>query len=149
MIDIDMDIFGEDIGRNMGATTQGATDVQRKRAPPAGKPWLSVAGPKDDTELVVDRLSLDVGVSDLDFLDRYAAYRNASAAAGGKKLKRKWSRKSMGEELLALKCAELKHEMQAMFEACGELPPSEDKAAMERYVKRVASWDETQSKAKK
>lgn len=89
----------------------------------------------------VERLQLDVRVSDDAFLSRFAAYRNALAKAQDKKLKRRWSRKSLAESLLAIQCDALRAQLEEMFQALGELPDAKDIEAMDRYAKRVVAWD--------
>lgn len=123
-----------------------ATAVQLPRRTPHETVWLSVSGPSDiDDSQEVVRLSLDIGTEDFEFLARLAAYRSALAALQGKKLKRKPTRKSLAESLLAAQCDSMRQQLSEMFAACGEMPPADDAEAMERYVRKVIAWDKRHS----
>lgn len=128
---------------------RGVTAVQLPRSTWPEKVWLSVSGPSDiDETQEVERLSLDVVVRDFAFLTRMAAYRNALAAAQGKRLKKKWSRKSLAESFISMQCDSMREQMREMFEACGEMPDADDTEAMERYVRKVLAWDKRSSSGK-
>ena len=121
--------------------TRHATAVQLPRSTPPEKVAFSVADSVDIGEgEPVDRLSLDVRASDAAFLERFAEYRNELAKAQGKKLKRKWSRKSLMESLLAIQCDALRKQLGPVFERFGDLPDAKKKEEMERYAKRVAAY---------
>lgn len=89
----------------------------------------------------VARVSLDVRVRDDDFLERFAAYKNALNDVTKTKLRRRWTRKSMAESLLAAQCDVLRNQLTEMVAAFGELPPASDTEAVKRYAKRVAAWE--------
>ncbi len=115
----------------------------RQQRWPLERVWLAVHGPKDidREEEEVERLSLDVSKTVVEFITRIAAYRNTLAAIQGKKLKRKWTRKALAESLLEIQVAVLREQFAQMVDACGELPPADDAEAMERYVRKVMAWD--------
>lgn len=86
--------------------------------------------------------SLAVRLKDLDFLERYAAYRNELGKQRKTPANPKWSKKSMAEQLLAVKCDEKRGQLKDLFDAIGEFPPAGDEKAMTAYVKRMLSWEE-------
>jgi hypothetical protein len=108
--------------------------------------WLSVAGPTDmDERQEVERITLDIRAEDFDFLARVAAYRNALATLQGKRLKRKWTRKAMAEAFIAAQCDAMHQQLADMIAACGPLPEPEDTDAVEKYARKVLSWDKKNS----
>lgn len=120
-----------------------ATDVQLfgARMPD----WFRhIVAPPNDDEVVTERFTLDIPRDDLEFLERFAAFRNVRARVGGLKLERQWSRKSLAESFLRAQLDIARSQLAGMVEACGEMPPKKDRAAMERYAKKVIAW----SKAK-
>lgn len=122
------------------------TAVQLKWGLPSEKVWLAVSGPVDmDDGQEVERLSLDIRAEDFEFLTRLAAYRNALAALQDKRLKRKWTRKSLAESMLAAQCDAMRHQIAEMIAACGEIPAADDREAMEKYARKVIAWDKRNS----
>ncbi len=85
--------------------------------------------------------SLAVRVVDIEFLERYAAYRNELAAAQKKQIKQRWSKKSLAESFLAAQCDGARQQLRDMFAAVGEFPDAADEKAMAAYVARVIAWD--------
>ena len=105
--------------------------------------WLPVADPTDTSEdESVERMTLDVRARDAELVGKFAAYRNALAAVQGKQLRKKWSRKQMAENMFALQCEALRHQLAQMVAELGELPDSDDSDAMEQYAKRVLAWNQ-------
>jgi hypothetical protein len=95
--------------------------------------------------------SLAAREKDLDFLERYASYRNFLAVEQGKKLRQQWSKKSMAESFLAAQCDVARSQLKDMFEAVGEFPAitgnkTADEKAMTAYVERVIAWDKKANK---
>jgi hypothetical protein len=125
------------------------TEVQLLGWPGADKAWGDVAGPTEIPDDFVERLSLDVGVKDFDFLERLAAYRNALAAAQDIKLKRRWSRKSQAESFIAIQCDVMRMQLSEMIAECGDLPPADDREAVEKYARKVVAWSKRQEKSDK
>jgi hypothetical protein len=125
------------------------TDVQSRGNTNRETVWGVVVDPLDfGEEKVIERLSLDVASTDSELLERFAAYRNALAAVQDKTLRRKWTRKSLAESMLAGQCDALRQQLADMFAAVGDLPRApngpEDKGAaeaMEKYARRVLAWD--------
>jgi poly(A) polymerase Pap1 len=106
------------------------------------KVWTEVPDPIDigpDEE--AERVALDFDMSTADFFSRFAAYRNAIAAAQGKTLKRKWTRKSLMESTINTERARLEAQLEEMVRAVGPIPNAKDAEAMERYARRVLAWD--------
>lgn len=97
----------------------------------------------DDEETGFERLSLDMPQADADLLARFAAYRNALAAAQGKKLRKRWTRKSIAEHLLHIQLEGLLQQLSDMIEAVGPLPSADTKdiAKMEEYARAVLKWE--------
>jgi hypothetical protein len=131
--------------------TRADTNVQFRDDPENERVWASVSGPLDLGEAEVKRASFDVRSEDNDFLERYAAYRNALATAQGKKLRQQWSKKSMGESFIAVQCDAARHQLGDMFKAVGPFPEltgdaAKDAAAMAKYAKAVIAWDEKHNK---
>lgn len=125
---------------------QSATAVQFDGAPRGVRPWLKVSGEDNDVGTPVERLQLDIAVEDSEFLFRLARYRNALARAQGTRLKKQNSRKSVGEDFIAIQCQAEREALRAMFDACGPLPDGNDRKAMDAYAKRVVAWDEKRAK---
>lgn len=94
-------------------------------------------------EVKVKTVSIDVPVDDLDWLERYAEYRNALAAVEAAETKtkahRQNSRKSLTEGLLRQKVAEKRAKMAVVIGALGPLPAADDREAMEKYARRWLS----------
>jgi hypothetical protein len=122
------------------------TAVQLLGWPGTDKAWPDLAGPTDIPDEFVERLSLDISVRDFDFIERLAAYRNALAVAQGIKLKRKWSRKSQGESLVAIQCDAMRQQLADMIAECGDIPPADDREGMEKYARKVVAWSKKQEK---
>lgn len=101
---------------------------------------MNVAGPgeiEDGEE--IERVTLELPVSDVDFIARVAEYRNTLAKVQKKKI-RKWSRKSLAESLLAAQVMQLRKQFADMISSCGPIPDPDDEIAMVRYAKRVIEW---------
>jgi hypothetical protein len=121
----------------------------------AGTPWTIVGNPADtdDTEMT-ERLSLDVPVRVVDFIERYSAYRNALAKVQAKaqgapktrKLGRQWSRKSMAESFIATQYNAMQQQLSDLISACGEIPDADDERALEAYAAKVVAWTAKQKK---
>lgn len=122
------------------------TDVQRFGASALGmrtSPMpdeddeLLTAEALDPSNAVTMRLSLDMPVDDLDFLDKFAAYSNAldalhAKARGGqgprgKTKRRLWARKGLAQRLLSLRIARLRLQMQFVMSQLGPIPPPPNK----------------------
>ncbi len=132
--------------------TQTGTVVQLSESARGGSLDASVANPFEISDgEPVERLSLDVRASDVAFLVRFAAYRNALARAQGKKIKRQWSRKSLMESLLSIQVDGLRQQLRGLFDALGEIPEhdTKDSGPMDAYAKRAAAWFDKQSKQSK
>lgn len=132
---------------------ESATAVQLVGRAKGASPWLKVSG--DDEEIrplaavsseKVERLQLDVSVDDSEFLYRLSRYRNALAKVQGIRLRKQNSRKSIGEDFIAMQCQRERTALQAMFDACGPLPDGKDEKAMKAYAKTVVDWDAKRSK---
>lgn len=126
----------------MGMRTN--TAIQLRGGGTHGNVLIDVSDPTDISEdESVERLSLDIGAADFDLLERFAAYRNALASAQQKKLKRKWSRKSVAESLLAAQVAALRQQIAQMVADLGPIPSADPKHRdeMEKYARRVLAWD--------
>lgn len=109
---------------------------------------LTVADPGRDSdelpplgpEVKVKTVSIDVPVEDLEWLERYAEYRNAIAAVEAAETKtkahRQNSRKSITEMLLRTEIARRRVKMSVVIGALGPLPEATDREAMEKYARR-------------
>ena len=115
--------------------------ISLPRNTPRDKVFLVVASPLDIEGEEVERISLDLRAKDVDFAGRFAAYRNAMAEAQGKRLKRKWTRKSVVEASIAQSFDAMRAQIAAMLADVGPLPDAEDAEAMARYVRKVLAWD--------
>lgn len=94
-----------------------------------------------------ERLTLDLPVSAIEFLGRYAAYRNALNEAQKRKMKR-WTRKSAAEAFLMAQVAAVIESMREAFAEHGELPA--DEKQMLAYAERVlASYEKPTKKSSK
>lgn len=104
-------------------------------------PRLKVSDPKArQGEDVVVRVGVDIPSADADFLQAYAAYRNAIAKAQGATLRRLWTRKTLIESLLAAMLDQHREQLRQMIDACGPLPDPKDDEAMKRYAAKVLAW---------
>lgn len=105
-----------------------------------------MTGPLDLGDSEVKVTSLAVKVSDAEFADRHAAYRNELARQQGKKLDRQWSKKSQLEAYLANCAAAARDSLKVMLEEVGPFPRATgdskaDEKAMRAYVANVIAWD--------
>jgi hypothetical protein len=110
---------------------------------------LALADPGDDedelppgvSDAKVKTLSFDLPLEDLDWLGRYAEYRNALqlvlAEEADAKPRRKWSRKSLGERLLSKQIEAKREKLRKVIDTLGELPDADDVDAMKKYAKRA------------
>jgi hypothetical protein len=111
-------------------------------------PW-GVVGDPEDTEEGLEgyvRVSFDVRARDYDYFGRLATYRNTLAKVKGIKLRRQWTRKSVGEQLLGQRADEYRLQIAEMVQACGDLPAADDEVAMRAYAIRVIAWDKKRPK---
>lgn len=99
--------------------------------------------PLEQEEETTDRLSLDLPVSMVQFLERYAAYRNALNGLQKRAVK-KWTRKSAAEAFLTSQFQQVMENMAGSFEAHGPLP--EDQDEMLAYARAVLAASEKSSK---
>lgn len=118
------------------------TSVQSKRITPRVKPWLTVGDPIDNPGADVVRFTIDIAPDDFKLAKQVAAYRNALAAVQGKRLKRLWTRKSIGETVYALGAIEMRKQLAEMIKQCGPLPDEGDDLAMRRYAEKVIAWSD-------
>lgn len=125
-----------------GGDARRGSNIQSRRNTRRARPWLIVGHPGDKNFESVYRITLDIPRSDADFLHRYADYRNALAKVLGERLKRVWTRKTLGEALFEKKISDEIKELREMVEACGEIPPPGDSDAMIAYAKKVVAWTE-------
>lgn len=105
--------------------------------------WATPMGPTDfdDNETAFERLSLDLPESDVTLLEQFAAYRNALAAAQGKKLRKRWTRKSVAEHFLKIQCEGLRHQLDEMTRELGPLPEvTKDLTPFDEYAARALEW---------
>lgn len=105
-------------------------------------PGVSV-DPLADGQEQEERLTLDLPVSVIEFLGRYATYRNALNEAQKRKMKR-WTRKSAAEAFLVAQVHAVLESMKEAFAEHGELPA--DDKAMLAYAERVLASAEKPSK---
>lgn len=119
------------------------TNVQLRKMLATGR--LLVVDKRDDIEDedATKRVTLDVRLSDSDFIAAYANYRNHLAKAQGRKIKR-WTHKSMLEEFIHVQTQGVRAQMAQTFEVVGQLPPvTDDEEAndesMKRYVAKLLS----------
>ncbi len=122
------------------------SDVQFKGGREGERFWVSVTGPLDLGDQEVKMTSLAVKVTDLDFTERYAAYRNELAKQQKKQIKQQWSKKSQLEAFLSSQCDGTRHQLREMFAELGELPDANDPKAVSAYVARVIAWDKKHNK---
>lgn len=105
--------------------------------------WVPVVddpdGIDDGTEGAVLPITVHLSERDAEFLERYAAYRNKLAEARGEKLKAQFSRKSMGEKLLAAQIKAIRDSLREMMKELGELPPKKAPDAL-KYAKRAKDF---------
>jgi hypothetical protein len=105
--------------------------------------WSSVSEPTPEIgeDEPVERVSLDIRKVDFEFLGKLASFRNALADAQKKKIKRRWSRKSMIETQIAVRVEALRAQMEEMFAELGPMPDAKDDLAMKKYATRVVAHD--------
>ena len=108
-------------------------------------PGMSV-DPLAQAEEPTERLSLDLSLGDMQFIERYAAYRNAMNDLQDRTIRQRWSRKSAAEALFVAQLRQLRVTMSEVFEDLGEFPPAEDKDAMRTYAEKVLARTEKQPK---
>lgn len=126
---------------------RNGTAFQLRRNRPPDNVVTAVTDPTDISDGVTgERLSLDVRQEDAELLMQFASYKNALAAVQGKKLRKKWTRKSLAESFLAAQCDALRIQLAEMLKDLGDLPDSKDEVAMAKYAKRVLAWTEKHSK---
>lgn len=119
-----------------GTSEQWTRNTQRVKV------WRDVPDPTDIGEdEAVERVALDLSGKDLRLYAAYAAYRNKLADEQGKKLTRKWTRKSYMESVIRRDAQMLREQLEEMISACGPLPDPNDEKEMEKYVRRVLAWD--------
>jgi folate-dependent tRNA-U54 methylase TrmFO/GidA len=127
--------------------TPDATIVQLRRKQAHASLWATVGNPVDiGRGQVVEKIQVFIPLDELEFLRQFALYRNTLARLTKQTLKQAWSRKSMAEHFISLGVQSHMAQLAAMFDACGPLPTSEDREAMEAYVRRVLAWDKKSSK---
>ena len=102
--------------------------------------------PLEQEEETTDRLSLDLPVSMVQFLERYAAYRNALNGLQKRAVK-KWTRKSAAEAFLTSQYQQVLENMGASFDAHGPLP--EDQDEMLAYARSVLAAAEKSTPKKR
>ena len=132
-------------------TVQSRNDAWRETFP------LPVNDPRTPLHHIdeVKRFLLDVPKADLDLIEQYAEFANAAAEADGKKLKRRWSRKSMAEQFLADQTNVLRQQLAEMWAEVGPFPvfdpedTAANRTAMEKYAKRAVDWAKGKTKPKK
>ena len=106
----------------------------RKGRGPVQIPGLMV-DPLERAEEVTVRIALDISPSDLEFLERFAGYRNVMNELQARTIRTKWSRKSAAEAFIAAHVRQVREQMQDVFDALGELP--EDEKALREYAEKV------------
>lgn len=106
-------------------------------------PGMSVDPLEQEEKEKTDRLSLDLSVSDAEFLRRFANYRNALNEAQERPVQ-KWTRKSAAEAYVAAQIRQVKASMAQVFADLGELP-KDDKQMLD-YAKKVLAAAEKPSK---
>jgi len=104
---------------------------------------MSVDPLEQEEKEKTDRLSLDLSVSDAEFLRRFANYRNALNEAQERPVQ-KWTRKSAAEAYVAAQIRQVKASMAQVFADLGELP-KDDKQMLD-YAKKVLAAAEKPSK---
>lgn len=100
-----------------------------------------MAGPLFNDSGVVS-YTVDVSDADAVFFEKVAQYRNALAVAQGKALRRKWTRKTITETVIAGGADSLRAQFAQMVSALGEMPDAEDETGMLRYARRVIAWSD-------
>lgn len=123
-----------------------ATVVQLPTRKNAATLWLPVADADDirgGPEGVVVPITVHLSVADADFLERFAAFRNALTDARGEMLKARLSRKSMAESLLTAQVAAMRRQVAEMEAELGPLPPKKPKDVAAKYGKRAKAWMDT------
>ena len=111
----------------------------------ASVPGMSI-DPLAQQEETTDRLSLDLPVSVVKFLERFASYRNALNSVQGRSVK-KWTRKSAAEAFVAAQVRQVVESMAGAIETHGELP--EDDKEMVAYARAVLAATEPAKSPKK
>lgn len=112
--------------------------------------WVTVPDPtRISGEEEVDRLSLDMPASEMEWLAQLSKYRNALAKAQGKRLARAWSRKNLSESLLVSQCEEMRKQMKHVSEVLGPLPASKDVEGMKKYAERLVAHMKKLEKSEK
>lgn len=100
----------------------------------------------DEAATPKTRITIELPTEHAEFLDKYAAYRNAVAAAQGIRLRKRIKRKSYIESVVELQVSGLVGQLSEMVTALGPLPSADDEHAMEKYAKRVVAWMAKSSK---
>lgn len=117
--------------------------MQWKRKATRGTvPGMSV-DPLEMQQEATDRISVDLPLSAVEFLVRYASYRNAMNLARGLTVK-KWTRKSAAEALVLAQIRQVQESMREAFEQHGPFP--ENDADMLAYARAVLVASEKPSK---
>lgn len=128
-----------------------ATAVQLSGRGEVGTFALTVADPgreDNDSPIAsgiarVKAVSVELPVDDITWADSYAEYRNALAeveaelAEDGSKLPKRYSRKSLLEELLQARIRRTQKLLEPVTTQLGALPPPDDKSAMKKYARRA------------
>jgi hypothetical protein len=91
--------------------------------------------PLEHAEERTERIALDLSPSDLEFVARWAAYRNVMNDLQGRTIRQKWSRKSAGEALFAAQVKQLREQMAELFADLGDLP--ENDKDLRAYAEKV------------
>lgn len=108
-------------------------------------PGMSVDPLEQEEKEKTDRLSLDLSVSDAEFLRRFANYRNALNEAQERPVQ-KWTRKSAAEAYVAAQIRQVKASMAQVFADLGELP-KDDKQMLDYAKKVLAAADKPSKKS--
>lgn len=135
-----------------------STAVQLSGPPEVAKNDFALADPGDDrlgpddlSGVPVKAISIDVPLSEHDWMDRYAAYLNELAeqeakAMGGKKPKGgRTTRKSLAETAVRAWSKTKRAEMRVITDELGDFPAADDEAAVTRFVKRAIALSKKQS----
>ena len=83
-----------------------------------------------------ERMSIDLPVSAVEFVERFAAYRNALNVAQGLSVK-KWTKKATAEAFELAQIRQVQESMAAAFAEFGALPAANDEKAMLAYARRI------------
>lgn len=102
--------------------------------------------PLERAEEVTVRIALDISPSDLDFLERFAAYRNVMNELQARTIRAKWSRKSAAEAFIAAHVRQVQEQMKDVFDELGELPDNEK--ALREYAEKVLARSGVKSSKK-